>query len=139
MFTDTVTIFNYHEDKKKGIAQWYPTVLNGVELQIAKGINISKSGNDNADSASLHIQINDYIRKIYRKPKQYKNLDDKSGHFTLKPGDFFIEGEYPEDVIDDTSYQNGFFEYMKSAYDDVYNITTVDVFKVIPHFEVGGR
>lgn len=139
MFTDTVTIFNYYEDKKQGIAMWYPTVLDGVELQITKGINISKSGNDAADGASIHIKINENIRKTYRKSKEYKALEDKQEYFTLKPGDFFMNGGYEVTPISEEDYPNGFFEYMKSKHDDVYNITTVDVFKSIPHFEVGGK
>lgn len=139
MFTDTVTIFNYHEDKKQGIAMWYPTVLDGVELQIAKGINVSKSGNDNADSANLHIKINADIRKVYKKPMEYKALENKQGYFTLKSNDFFMAGAYDNSPIDEADYPNGFFEYMKANHDDVYNITTVDVFKAIPHFEVGGK
>ncbi len=139
MFTDTVTIFNHYEDKKNGISIWYPTVLDGVELQVAKGINVSKSGNDNADSANLHIKINADIRRAYKKPKEYKALEEKQGYFTLKPDDFFMEGGYDNTPVDDGDYPNGFFEFMKKAYDDVYNITTVDIFKVIPHFEVGGK
>ena len=139
MFTDTVTIFNHHEDKKNGVSMWYPTVLDGVELQVAKGINVSKSGNDNADSASLHIRINADIRKAYKKPKEYKALEEKQGYFTLKPDDFFMEGRYDNTPVDEEEYPDGFFEYMKKTYDDVYNITTVDTFKVIPHFEVGGK
>lgn len=139
MYTDIVTIFNHFEDKKKEIDMWYPTVLYGVELQVTKGINISKTGNDNADSASLHIKINEDIHNAYKKPNSYKTLEDKREYFTLKPGDFFMEGEYSSNPIDEADYPNGFFEHMKSAHDDVYNITTVDTFKVIPHFEIGGE
>lgn len=138
MFTDTVTVFNYYEDKKKGISMWYPTVLDGVELQITKGINISKSGNDTADTANLHIKINADIRKAYKKPKEYKAMENKQEYFTLKPDDFFMAGKYEDSPVND-DYPGGFFEYMKGRYDDVYNITTVDVFKTIPHFEVGGE
>ena len=139
MYTDTVTIFNYVEDKKQGIYMWYPTVLDGVELQITKGINVSKSGNASADSANLHIKINDEIDKIYKKPKAFKALEDRHGFFTLKPDDFFMAGGYDNTPIDDEDYPNGFKEYAMSEYDDVFNITTVDVFKTIPHFEVGGK
>lgn len=139
MFTDVVTIFNYHGDKKNASAYWYPTVLEGVELQVGKGINISKSGNESADSAKLHIKINADIQKAYKKPKEYSALDDKVGCFTLKPDDFFMDGAFDNTPINEEDYPNGFFEYMKSKYDDVYNITTVDVFKTIPHFEVGGK
>lgn len=139
MYADTVTIFNYHKDKKQRIAMWYPTVLDGVELQIAEGVNVSKSGNDNADSASLHIKINADTRKIYKKPMEYKALENKQEYFTLKANDFFMAGAYDNSPINEEDYPNGFFEYMKGRYDDVYNITTVDVFKTILHFEVGGK
>ena len=139
MYEDTVTVFNYVEDKKQGTALWYPTVLDGVELQITKGTNISKSGNVSADTASIHIKINDDIRKTYKKPMEFKVLEDKQGYFTLKPDDFIASGAYRGDVVDDSDYPNGFFEHMKSTHDDVFNITTVDVFKAIPHFEVGGK
>ena len=68
MFNDVVTVFNYHSDKKNMSAKWYPTVIKGVELQITKGINVSKSGNDNANAATLHIPIDDAIAKKYKKP-----------------------------------------------------------------------
>lgn len=139
MFNDVVTVFNYHSDKKNMSAKWYPTVIKGVELQITKGINVSKSGNDNANAATLHIPIDDAIAKKYKKPLEYKVLDGKQGYFTLKENDFFINGEYSADIIDEAEYPAGFFEYMKSTCDDVFNITTVDVYKVIPHFEVGGK
>ncbi len=139
MFNDVVTIFNYHEDKKNMSAKWYPITFEGVELQVAKGINVSKSGNDNANAATLFIQRDAEIDAKYKKPKEYKALVDKQGHFTLKPNDFFMAGTYPSDEIDDLEYPEGFFEHMKSTYDDVYNITNVDVFDTIPHFEVGGK
>lgn len=50
-----------------------------------------------------------------------------------------MSGKYGDSPVNDDDYPDGFFEYMKGTYDDVYNITTVDVFKTIPHFEVGGK
>ena len=41
MYNDTVTVFNYYEDKKKSICRWYPTVLHDVELQINHGITVT--------------------------------------------------------------------------------------------------
>lgn len=139
MFDDKVTVFNYFEDKKNAVALWYPTVLDGVELQVTKGINISKSGNENANSVTLHIKNTSDVCEKFKKPMEYKALNDKENYFTLKANDFFILGEYSTEIIDEENYPNGFFEYMKSTHDDVFNITTVDVFKAIPHFEVGGK
>lgn len=138
MYKDTVTIFNLVEDKENGTALWYPKVLHNVELQICKGIQIANTGNNNADTARLHIKTTPEVMEFYKKPKEYMKMEDHTGYFTLKPEDFFVIGEF-EEVIDENMYPSGFFEYMKKDYDDVYNITTVDFYKTIPHFEVGGN
>lgn len=136
MYNDTVTVFNYYEDKKKSICRWYPTVLHDVELQINHGITVTTDGNANDNTASLHIR-NDLDK--YITPIAYKKSDDKVGHFTLKPSDFFVEGALDDRVIDEDDYPNGFFEYIKANYDNVFQITTIERYKVIPHFEVGGK
>ena len=105
MYNDTVTVFNYYEDKKKNICRWYPTVLHDVDK--------------------------------YLNPVAFKKAEDRENHFTLGQKDFFVEGELDLIVIEEDDYPNGFFEYIKSEYDNVFKITTVERYKVIPHFEVG--
>lgn len=136
MYNDTVTVFNYYEDKKKSICRWYPTVLHDVELQINHGITVTTDGNANDNTASLHIR-NDLDK--YLNPVAFKRAEDRENHFTLGQKDFFVEGELDLIVIDEDDYPNGFFEYIKSEYDNVFKITTVERYKVIPHFEVGGK
>lgn len=134
MFTDTVTLFNFVEDKKNGTAYWYSKSLTNVELQIGKGITVTKDGNSNDNNATLHIRnMQDYVMPI-----AFKALEDKTGKYTLKPSDFFVEGQVMDTVINDNDFQDGFFQYAKKHYDNVFNITSVARFKAIPHFEVGG-
>lgn len=148
MYNDTITIFNFCEDKKCEIAGWYPTVLNNVEVQISKGYNISKSGNENANTLYVSIPLissnNDLFADgvKYIKPKAYKALSVKSDVFTIAENDFVAVGDYSgtfESYINDESYPGGLMQHMKSNYDDVYEVKTVDVFKTIRHIEVGGR
>lgn len=136
MYNDTVTIFNAYEDKKQAINRWYPTVLEGVELQINRGMTVTTDGNANDNTASLHIR-NDLDK--YLNPVAFKKAEDRENHFTLGQKDFFVEGELDLIVIEEDDYPNGFFEYIKSEYDNVFKITTVERYKVIPHFEVGGK
>lgn len=148
MYRDTITIFNFYEDKKNGIARWYPTVLNNVEVQISKGFNISKSGNENANTLYVSIPLigsnNDLFADgvKYIKPKTFKALSVKSDAFTIAENDFIAVGDYGstfESYINDEVYPEGLMQYMKSNHDDVYEVKTVDVFKTIRHIEVGGR
>lgn len=146
MFNDTVTIFNYYEDKDEDYYCWFPKVISGVEVQKSKGLTVGTTGNKDADNAVLHIPIQLFHEEIYsdglqyKKPKEWRREPSKEESFTLKTDDFFVEGIFEGGIVDDTKYPNGFFEYMKQEYDDVFKITNVDgPYKGIPHFEVGGK
>lgn len=129
MFQDTVTIFN----QKDHI--WYPTVLCGVEAQEIAAQSTGVDGSTPKNQCSLHIP--EKLMIDYQKPKEW----DGKG-YTLSCGDFFAIGDYGGEPIDDNDYTGaclGYRDYMKNNHDSVYRITSVSVFKVIPHIEVTGE
>lgn len=149
MYTNTVTIFNKYKTAQ-GIT-WYPTVLHNVNLNIDKGANVAKTGLESADTAKLHVR---YVLadgaitiagKPYKGPKEWaaQAADKSSGSLTFTGGtDFFIRGEYDETPVNDAdqAYKNGFYDYINKTHDDVFLITTVGgPYKLIPHFEIGGK
>lgn len=150
MYTDTVTIFNKHGDSKVGIT-WYPTVLHNVDLITDKGANIAKTGLESADTAKLHIRYTltdgaiTIEGKTYKRPKEWAAQSEAgiTATLTFQSGsDFFFRGEYPEAPISNSNpaYKDGFQSYFGKTYDDVYLITTVGgPYKLIPHFEIGGK
>ena len=133
MFGDVVTVFNYFNGK------WFPTVLNGAELQFKSGINEKNSGVSSSDNALLFVHINgDFISgKKYLSPKIFQKSDDKESYVTFAEGDFFVVGEFSE-IVNEEDYNDGYFSYMCGQYDYCYKITSVKRFKGIPHFEIGG-
>ncbi len=150
MYTDTVTIFNKHGDSKVGIT-WYPTVLHNVDLITDKGANVAKTGLESADTAKLHIRYTltdgaiTIAGKTYKHPKEWaaQSAAEIAETLTFQSAtDFFFRGEYPETPINhsDPAYKNGFQDYFSKTYDDVYLINTVGgPYKLIPHFEIGGK
>ena len=54
-----------------------------------------------------------------------------------------MEGKYPETVIADEDYtsrtNNGFYDYLNKKMDNVFLITSVGSYTLIPHFEIGGK
>lgn len=132
-YQDTVTVYNKYENKKAGETAYFPTVLENVRLLITKGANMASSGMDTADSAKLFIHT-DTLKKPYVLPKEWSRQEDKTKAFTLAAGDFFVEGDTSEE---DTNVKE-FTQYMKRKYDNLFTVTTVDSFKLIPHLEVGG-
>lgn len=147
MYTDTVTIFNKHGDSKVGIT-WYPTVLHNVDLITDKAANVAKTGLESADTAKLHVRytLSDgaitIAGKAYKRPKEWATQTAEAliTTLTFSTGDLFIRGEYATTPINNTDYKGGFQDYINKNYDDVYLITTVGgPYKLIPHFEIGGK
>ena len=77
MFNDTVTLFNLYNET------WYPTVLQGVEVQEVIGRTESKDGSSPNNTCSLHIP--ESLIGNYRRPKEYTGEG-----YTLQEGDFFV-------------------------------------------------
>lgn len=132
-YNKTVTIYNKMEKGYEEI--YYPTVLNGVRLLTGKASSLGEKGVVENDNAMLSIKNTPELEKPYLTEKNWKKADDRENYFTLKEGDFFVEGNTEKE---NTGIEN-FFEHMKAAYDNVFRITKVQQYELIPHFEVGGR
>lgn len=138
-YNKTITVFNHAaSDDVLGRDIWYPTVLKNVRLLINKGANVSKSGTENADAASLYIrpELLQDGAKSYLPPKEWGRLPEKCKNYfyTFASGeDFFVEGDRENEQQEDD-----FFSYMREKYDNCFKVTNVDSYELIPHLEVGG-
>lgn len=149
MYDKTVTVFNKYTDQSKNI-YWYPHVITRVDLIIDKAANIAKTGLDGADTANLHVKYALSEGLIFVSGKQwlppkewaYQTNDKLSDTLTFASGDFFMEGEYTEEMVSDDEYSmrySGFYDYMNKTKDNVFLITNVGgPYTLIPHFEIGG-
>lgn len=137
-YNKTVTVYNKTSDDLMGTETWYATVLENVRLLVTKGANITKSGMDSADAASLYVKF-ELLQdgcKGYLPAKEWQRMPDKCKEFffTFTNGDdFFVEGDTSEETMD-----ADFFQYMKDKYDNCFKVTNVDRYELIPHLEVGG-
>lgn len=151
MYEKTVTIFNYYESATTGDACWYPHVLSNVDLNADRGAIIKKYGPDTADTAQLHILygVNQSGQKViadndrnaipWLPPKEWqKQAGDRLPEtITFSPeSDFFWEGEWEGGVVADSDYHGGFYQYMNQNEDNVFKITSVGQYNLIPHFEI---
>ena len=147
LYRQTITLFNRKE--VDGKTYWYPTVLEGVHLVLDQSIIISTYGEQAQDNAMVHIMYQksgaDAIvgGKVYMTPKVFRASGDPTFNITFGYGDnfdFIMSGAY-EDIspVDDTMYKHGFFNHMNKLYDEVFAITRVAKFNLIPHFEITAR
>lgn len=148
MYTDKITLFNRYAAENGDI--WYPTVIEGVNLNIDRAAIIAKYGAQSSDSVILNIRYSfdgdnkTIAEKQWKPPKAWGELpnNELGAYLTFKGGtlfDFFYVGEWDETPIPDSDYKNGFYNYVNGKYDNVYAVNTVSVFSVIPHFEILGK
>lgn len=148
MYKDTITLFNRYVDSM-GNTMWFPHVLTGVNLNVDRSVIVNKYGEQSKDNAVMNVKydIVDGViiigDKPYLPPKEWERQvnDDLPKSITFTAGkdfDFFMSGDYgSEEPITD---ENGrFYSDMQREYDDVFAITSVAKYSVIPHFEIVGK
>ena len=145
LYNDTITLFNRYSNREGDT--WYPTVIRGVNVNVDRAAIIAKYGAQSADSVVLNIRYSfdgenkTIAGKAWKPPKEWgeQTNDELANALTFASGtafDFFYIGEWSDSspVTDDD-----FYNYMNDKYDDVYAITSVGLYTVIPHFEILGK
>lgn len=154
MYDKTVTVFNRLKTSTGDI--WYPRILRGVNLVIDRAAIVARLGEQNQSSCALHIKYKNIAGEmhifgpgedfVYKEPKKWASEYNAAliGHYiTFNEGnntDFFMAGAWASNnAISDDTYTDGFFNYVKKNYDNVFAITSVGIYDAIPHFEVLGK
>ncbi|MBQ6787549.1 MAG: hypothetical protein IJO85_07500 [Lachnospiraceae bacterium] len=151
-YIDSIVLYNRYENEGLGKIYYIGTRFDNARIELTQGANIRTSGLESADSCIVKIPNDSSLPKPYVAPVQWKKLSDEEiqGTFTLDKGDksFFaickkkelgIDRALPEGLIDSETYEEGFFEYMSNEYGYSYMLNTVDVYSLIPRFEIGGN
>ena len=152
LYKQTVTLFNRVE-RPGGDIIWYPRVLTGVHLVTDHSSSWNTYGGQQGDNVRLHVRYTQSAdgRALiggltYVNRKEWRSLKSIDRYITFGYGDnndfdFFMEGKFsPITVISDSDYsRNGFYNYMNKNYENVFAITSVSKYNLIPHFEIMAR
>ena len=146
MYNDTITLFNRKSGERGQGDIWYPTVINGVNLDIDKASIVAKYGPESQDNASLHIRF-DLVAgvpvvagKPWMPPLEWDKTEDSITFANGNRFDFFWVGKWDGGIVQDSEYgDEGFYAYMNRTKDYVFAITSVARYSVIPHFEIMGK
>lgn len=154
-YIDSVIIYNRYYNDTTGAEQYFGTRLDGVNLEFTEEQNQNKSGSEDVSVCLLSIKNDSTLPKPYKDPKSWAKLtgDEMMEYFTLnKDGDFFVlvkrddlnlDIEAPVGLVDGSlspyAEEGSVLDYMKLNYGYVYSLSSFASFKLIPHFEVGGK
>lgn len=152
-YVDSVVVYNRYINGLMETETYFGTRFDNVRVELTQGANITKSGLENANACIIKVNTASIKKsgKSYKAPKVWEKLttEEMVENFTLNKGkDFFvivnkadmgIDVDLPEGMVDSDTYAGGFFEYVKNKYGYAYSVDTVDVYTLIPRFEIGGK
>lgn len=152
-YVDSVIVYNRYVRKTDEAEQYFGTRFDNVRVELTQGANIKASGMENASVCVVKIP-NTNLPKPYKSPPVWVkltteemletftlNAENKDFFVIAKKDDLGIDIDLPVGIIDSDGYQkfNGFFEHVKNKYGYAYTVDTVDVYTLIPRFEIGGK
>ena len=144
MYRDTITAFNYHA----ATGRWYPSIISGADLLTTKVNSATTAGDSNADTVDIIIHCTADKRiptsagmKSYMGPKEYASCDTPAQHITFAPEcDFIFAGAWSDtEPLTDDDYDEGLYHALNAEHDGIYLISSVGLYSLLPHFEIGGR
>lgn len=150
-YVDSVVVYNRCVSGLKETEQYFGTPFDNVRVELTQGANQKTSGMENASVCVVKIPNNN-LPKPYKAPAVWNRLtaEEKFESFTLdtegknffvivKKEELGIDIDVPVGLIEGSDYDNGFFEHIKGQYGYAFSVDTVDVYNLIPRFEIGGR
>jgi len=152
-YVDSIVVYNRYTEGSPEKEYYVGTRFDGVRIELTKGANIRESGMENADSCIVKIPNDSTLQKKYVAPRIWKTLsgDEKLKCFTLNPEgkDFFsiikkkgleIDLDLPVGLVEESEqYMGGLYQFLRSQYGYTYTMSTVDIYDLIPRFEVSGK
>lgn len=130
----TITLYNYYLDQPAGYDANKRIQIDGVSTFVQTQVNVSKEGLASASVYTIRIPETS-VSSQYVTPKQFSELPDKTGYFTLAKGDKIVLGVAEEETATPA--------YLESKYgnDQVMTITGVtdNRDKREPHWKVTGE
>lgn len=150
-YVDSIVLYNQYENED-GKQYYVGTRFDNVRIELTQGVNVQKSGLENADVCLVKIQNVGTLPKKYTSPGLWKELSvqGKEEKFTIdtendnffvivKKQELGIDIEVPTGTVDSDSYRGGYYQYIREKYGHAYAVHTLNVYQLIPRFEVGGR
>ncbi len=152
-YVDSVVVYNRYINGTMETETYFGTRFDNVRIEMTQGANQKASGMENASVCVVKIP-NANLPKPYKAPEVWNGFttDQMLESFTVdterknffvivKKAELGIDIDVPLGLIeqDETKYPGGFFEFIKTKYGYAFSIDMVDVYALIPRFEIEGK
>lgn len=150
-YVDSVIVYNRYLSGVMETEYYLGTRFDNVRVELTQGANVRASGIQDSDVCKVKIP-NTNLPKPYMAPERWseQTTDQMLESFTLdsanqnffvivKKDDIGVNVNLPVGRVASDEYQGGFYQHVRDRYGYAYAIKTVDVYSLIPRYEVGGR
>lgn len=93
----TITLYNYFNEPSTGYNTSRRVLIENVSAFVQTQVNVSKDGLASASVYTIRIPV-ESVNEKYVTPKEYKELADKTGYFTIAKGDKIVLGYAEEET-----------------------------------------
>ena len=155
-YVDSIIVYNQYTSGTMQKQYYFGTRFDNVRIELTQGANQKASGMENASVcvAKINTESIEQSGKSYKAPSVWLKLttEEMLQTFTLNKGqDFFvivkkddlgIDVDLPVGEIESDNYEgydDGFAGYVKTNFGYAYTVDTIDVYTLIPRFEIGGK
>lgn len=151
-YVDSIILYNRYVNGTLEIETYFGTRFDNVRVELTQGANIKASGMENADACVVKIPNDGNLPKPYMPPEVWNDqttevmeknftIDTANNNFfvIVKKQELGIDLDLPIDSIESDSYRGGYFQYVKEKYSHAYVVDTLNVYGLIPRFEIGGQ
>lgn len=144
-YNDSIMVYNKYTEGLMQKEYYIGTEIKNVRVEMTEATNRNKSGLTNADRYVVKIPKS-ALPKPYIEKDKWDLLTDKTVKITFSKDDFIvitkkeelnIEEFLPSGLVESEDYTNGFFNYVKT-FTNAFQIGSVDIFQLIPRFQISG-
>lgn len=149
-YDDAVIVYNRFLKGTLETEYYVGRRYDNVRIELTQGANISNSGLESASSIRVKIPKDEVANYVPPAVWGKMDLDEKLDSDTFAPDCIVIivkkkelnidyDLELPTGLIRSDDYAKGFFNYLKNEFGYTFDIKTVDIFQLIPRYELGGN
>ncbi len=151
-YDDSIILYNRYVNGTLEIETYFGTRFDNVRIELTQGANIRQSGLENADACVVKIPNDSNLPKPYMSPEVWNDqttevmeqnftIDTANSNFfvIVKKKELGIDLDLPVGAIESDKYRGGYFQYIKEKHGHAYVADTLNVYTLIPRFEIGGK
>lgn len=151
-YVDSIILYNRYVNGVLETETYFGTRFDNVRVELTQGANIMQSGLESADSCVVKIPNNGTLPKPYMPPEVWNDqtteameqnftIDTANRNFfvIVKKPELGIDLDLPVGVIESDVYRGGYFQHIKEKYGHAYMADALNVYSLIPRFEIGGK